>query len=469
MLSGRCCARAVPNAARAIPSTRGIAACQTAAKRSPALPGALVLAALLAPLSLPSPAALELVEVPVDASLGVGIADDEVMQLQLEVEPRWESKRDDGNAFVASLRLRLDGRDELEPGTPAFDNYATLSAPITLGDTGTIELRDVYWQRRSDRGLLRLGKQQIVWGRLDGIKILDVVNPQTFREFILDDLGNSRISQWSAYLDMTLGSWRAELTWVPDITSHDIPEAGAWFELAAPRFRFGAPAGSAGLPTVTDRDASVLDDGAYGARLSRLIGGVDVAAVLYSGRDHEPLGRVVARDGGPVLEQFYRRREVLGLSAESSLGPVAWRAELSHQPGRVFNVRDAAGLATRSLDQTTLGVGADIDLPLNLLANLQFVVDRVDGAPTELVRPDEDRLVTLFLRRGFAYDTVRTELRWYHSLTDHDDTIMATARYELNDDTSVYVSGEWFTGTPEGLFGQFARQDRVYFGIRRFF
>jgi hypothetical protein len=55
------------------------------------------------------------------------------------------------------------------------------------GRIGTLELRDLYYEHRLDRSV-RLGKQQIVWGRLDGVKILDVVNPQTFREFILDDL-----------------------------------------------------------------------------------------------------------------------------------------------------------------------------------------------------------------------------------------------------------------------------------------
>jgi hypothetical protein len=411
----------------------------------------------------------ELTEVPVDLSLGVGSRGGKVMQLQLETEPRWDFAAGERGSVVASLRLRADGRDELEPGEPAFDNYAELSRPVTLGEVATLEIRDLYYEHRLERGVLRLGKQQIVWGRLDGIKILDVVNPQTFREFILDDLGNSRISQWSAYLDLSLGDWRAELAWIPDLSGHDIPAPSAWFELTAPRFRFGAPVGAPGLPTTTDRDDDPLGDGALGLRFSRLLGGVDFSALAYTGPDHEPLGRLSVDGGAPALEQFYRRRQVLGLSAESSMGPVAWRAELSYQPGREFNLRDAAGLGTVDLDQTTLGLGADILLPLDLLANVQLLWDQVHDAPGTLVRPEEDQLVTLFLRRSFAYDTLRAELRWYHSLTDHDDTLVASLRYELNDSTSAYLSAESFSGTAEGIFGQFDRQDRVYVGITRYF
>jgi len=411
----------------------------------------------------------ELTEVPIDISVGAGTEGNDLMQLQLELEPRSDFGIGKRGSAVVSARMRLDAKDELEPGDPAFANYSSVSEPINLGGAGTLELRDVYYEYRLDRGLFRLGKQQIVWGRLDGIKILDVVNPQTFREFILDDLENSRIGLWSAYIDLSLGSWRAELALIPDLTSHDIPEQGAWFALTAPRFRFGAPTESPGLPSFTTGDKDWLEDGALGARLSRPVGGVDVSGLIYSGLDHEPLGRIMGDASNPVVGQFYRRRNVLGLSAESSFGPIAWRAELSYQPNRNFNVRDASGLATAALNQSTLGLGADIELPLNLLANIQLVWDQVEDAPASLIRPEEDQLLTLFLRRRFAYDTVSTEFRWYHSLTDHDDSFVATGRYELNDDTSTYLSGEWFQGSPEGLFGQFTGQNRIYLGLTRYF
>jgi hypothetical protein len=412
---------------------------------------------------------VELTEVPVELGVGLGKRDKDFMQMQFEAEPRWDFTLGERGSAVTSFRLRLDGEDELEPGAPKFANYSPLSKPLLLGDNGTIELRDVYYEHRLDSGLVRIGKQQIVWGRLDGIKILDVLNPQTFREFILDDLEDSRIGLWSAYLDRSLGSWRAEFTLIPDITSHDIPEPGAWFELRAPRFRFGAPADREGLPLLVEREADVFEDVAFGARFSRYLGGVDVSALAYTGRDHEPLGRVVVDDGTPAVETYYRRREVLGLSAESSLGPVAWRAELSYQPERSFNLRESTGLSETELDQITVGLGADMQLPLDFFANLQLVWDHVNNTPEALIRPGEDQILTLFLRRNFAYETLRTEFRWYHSLTEYDDTYVATARYEISDTTSAYVSGEWFRGTPEGLFGQFAPQDRIVFGLTRYF
>lgn len=435
---------------------------QTAASRL-----ALVLSAGLA--AAAGSARGELTEVPVDLRFGVGTRNNNLIQFQLEAAPRWDVTHGDRGNIVASARLRLDGRDLLEPGEPKFENYAPLSKPITLGDAGTLEIRDLYYEHLLDRGRLRFGKQQIVWGLLDGVKILDVVNPQTFREFILDDLEDSRIGLWSAYADLSFGEWRAEFVVIPDNTSHDIPDQGAWFELKAPRFRYGAPVGSSGLPSYVERDGDGFSDLAAGVRLSTRISSVDISALAYSGQDHAPLGRLTVDNGTAAIEQFFRRRDVLGVSAESAFGPIAWRTELAHQPDRTFNTRDFAGLDTVELDQTTLGVGADVALPLDVLANVQVVWDQVHDAPATLVRPDEDKLFTLFLRRSFAYETLRTELRWYHSLTDHDDTIVATVSYDISDETSAYVSSEWFSGTPEGLFGQFAAQDRIYLGLAHYF
>lgn len=411
----------------------------------------------------------EFVDAPLDASLGLASDGGEIMQLQLELEPRWEFNGDDGAMLVASARLRLDGQDKLEPGEPEFENYSSFSRPLTLGEAGTLELRDLYYERRLKRGLLRVGKQQIVWGRLDGVKILDVVNPQTYREFILDDLADSRIGQWSAYVDFTAGDWRTEVAWIPDLTSHDIPVAGAWFELTAPRFRFGASAGGPALEPDVRRDGDWLDDSAIGLRISRFVGGVDVSAQLYSGLDHEPLGRVSLGPGSPRLTQYYRRRDVVGVSAESAFGAIAWRAEIAHQPRRHFNRRGADGLSEVELDQNTIALGLDIQLPADLFANVQWVFDRVDSAPVDLVRPEEDQLMTVFLRRSFAYDTFRSELRWYHSLTDHDDTVLATLSYDVGDNTEAFVTSEWFSGSPDGLFGQFAERDRVYLGFTHHF
>jgi predicted porin len=416
-------------------------------------------------------AELRSLQVPLEFSLGFGrsSAQAEVMQLQLESSPRLELDVSAAGGLVLEARLRIDGADLLEPGTPALDNYAPASQPFTLDSAGTFELRDVYWEQRLDSGILRLGKQQIVWGRLDGIKVLDVLNPQNFREFIVDDFGDSRISLWSAYLDVFWGAWRVEAALLPDYSAHETPEPGAWFELSAPRFRFGAPSSAPDIPVTTDKDRNVRDDTAMGLRLSRSVGRLDVSAIAYRGNDHEPLARVPGESAKPSLEQFYERRELYGISLETAIGPLALRAETAYQPSKVFNTRDGSGLQTARSDQVSAGIAADVDAPLGFLVNLQFLWDEVLDAPAGLIRPERDRVATVFARRSFAYETARIEARWYHSFDDNDDLYKLTLDYDIGDNTSVFVSGDWFDGTEVGLFGQFAKRDRIVLGVRHTF
>lgn len=413
----------------------------------------------------------EIATVLVDTGLtySYGTRENTSMQAELEIEPAMDVTLSPTALLITSARIRLDQRDALEPGEHAYDSYSRASHPVNLGTAGTVEIRDLYIEWRRANGVTRLGKQQIVWGRLDGLKVLDLINPQDFREFIDDDFNDSRISLWSAYFDYSIGDWRAELAVVPDSSGHVIPESGAWFELTAPRFRFGATAGQGSLPVVTVRPELSVDDTAVGLRVSRQLGSVDFSVVAYSGKDPEPLGRLAAVAGNARIEQFYKRREALGFSFDLGLGQAVLRGEYAYQPDRVFNVRPNGQLASLARDQHRGAIGLDLDGPLGLFFNIQYFADIVSDAPTTLVRPAADRMATLFVRRAFAYDTLTLEARWYHSFTDNDHRVSANIAYAISDATSIELGLRYARGSADGLFGQFEDRDLITVGLRHTF
>jgi len=57
-------------------------------------------------------------------------------------------------------------------------------------------LRELYADTRLGGWDLRLGKQQVVWGTADGIKLLDIINPTDFRELNQNAMEDSRIPVW---------------------------------------------------------------------------------------------------------------------------------------------------------------------------------------------------------------------------------------------------------------------------------
>ncbi|WP_133513235.1 RNA polymerase-associated protein rapA [Candidatus Thiosymbion oneisti] len=67
-------------------------------------------------------------------------------------------------------------------------------------------LRELYLDTELAGIDLRLGKQQLVWGTADGIKLLDIINPTDFRWWNQDPMEDARIPVWMAVAERNLGS-----------------------------------------------------------------------------------------------------------------------------------------------------------------------------------------------------------------------------------------------------------------------
>jgi hypothetical protein len=66
-------------------------------------------------------------------------------------------------------------------------------------------LRELYMDTSFFGWDLRVGKQQVVWGTADGIKLLDIINPTDFRELNQNDMEDSRIPIWMINAERNIG------------------------------------------------------------------------------------------------------------------------------------------------------------------------------------------------------------------------------------------------------------------------
>ncbi|MCB1923573.1 MAG: RNA polymerase-associated protein rapA [Gammaproteobacteria bacterium] len=66
-------------------------------------------------------------------------------------------------------------------------------------------LRELYVDTSAGGWDLRLGKQQVVWGTADGIKLLDIINPTDFRELNQNAFEDSRIPVWMINAERNIG------------------------------------------------------------------------------------------------------------------------------------------------------------------------------------------------------------------------------------------------------------------------
>jgi len=73
-----------------------------------------------------------------------------------------------------------------------------------IKDDKDLESWEFYMDLRLKDFDLRVGRQQVVWGEADGLRINDIINPQDFKEFILQDYIDSRIPLWMGKIDYYL-------------------------------------------------------------------------------------------------------------------------------------------------------------------------------------------------------------------------------------------------------------------------
>lgn len=375
-----------------------------------------------------------------------------------------------GYRLTAIGRLHVDAYERLAPGGPEQAEIWSPTRTLEFGDRVDLELRELYVEGRAGPAWLRLGKQQVVWGQADGLKVLDVINPQTFREFILADFEDSRIPLWMANLEVPVGPTTLQLLWIPDPTAHDIPQPDAAFAFTAPRLVGPrAPAGVDVRLRAADRpDAFRGSD--LGAQLAWRPGNWDLTAnYLWHYDDVPVLRRSLAFPGGTptvTVQPEYERAHVVGATASNTFGELTLRLEAAYTVPRYqpsADPRDRDGVV-RSDDFSAV-VGLDWWGFSDTLLSLQVLPSVLIDDEPGLLRDRFDTAVTFVARRTFWNERGVAQAIWLHNLNDDDGMLRPQIRYELRGGLWAWLGADWFYGTRDGVFGQFDERDRVVLGF----
>jgi hypothetical protein len=109
---------------------------------------------------------------------------------------------------------------------------------------------------------VRLGRQQVVWGEATGTFITDVVNPKDFREFVLPEFTQLRLSLWAVNGTYHLAAGlNLEGVWTPDIRFNRVGKPGSEFQFQPPRFRIVGVTLSKSLEPVVVRSEAAFTIG----------------------------------------------------------------------------------------------------------------------------------------------------------------------------------------------------------------
>jgi uncharacterized protein DUF1302/AMIN domain-containing protein len=382
------------------------------------------------------------------------------------LEPRLDVNFASGSKLVAIGRVRLDAVGDLGPFANRPDNYSGINGPIYNDEYTEMSLRELYLDTRWAGAYWRLGKQQVVWGQADGIKVLDVINPQSFREFILDEFDDSRIPLWMVNAEIPLGDGGLQLLWIPDTTYHELAEPDSPYFLTSPKW---VPQPAPGQPieaSSLDKPDDPLGDSDFGARYSTFLGGWDITLnYLYHYQDFPVLYQQQDSNGILQIDPTYKRNNLFGSTLSNAFDSVTLRAEVAYSTDVYHTSQSLHHRGIRNSDELASVIGLDWQYSGDGLLSTQWFYSYLPDYSRDTVRDRSENTVSLLFQQNFANEAWQLRVLGLYSVDDEDSLLELKLKYWLLGNLEVWVGGDFFRGTQQGTFGQFEKQSRVLLGL----
>lgn len=401
-----------------------------------------------------------------ELELAVGTSGGRMQKSEVIVTPQFEWRGPWDLDLTAIGRFRADAYDRLEPGEPQQDSVAPWSRRAMFGSHAEAELRELYVDAYPGASYLRVGKQQIVWGQADGLKVLDLVNPQSFREFILDEFEDSRTPLWSVKWEVPLGEiWNAQVLFIPDQTYHEIPRAGATFALTSSELVPRLPADLSVEVRETRVPDDPLGDADAGLQVFAYLGGWDVTLNYLYHYGDSPVPFLEVDDGRAILRPRHKRTHTVGGSLSNAFGDFTLRTEAGLSTDRYFmaaSAADADGVVPAQ--EVSYVVGVDWMGLTDTLLSAQIFQSWADVGSTA-VRDRVETDLTVLAERTWLNDTLKLGMLAIHDVDRGDGVVTAEASYAYQANVRLRVEFSVFYGHAHGRFGQFDGRDRVLVGV----
>lgn len=308
------------------------------------------------------------------------------------------------------------------------------------------ELGEAFVQGRVHRTLdLKVGRQIVVWGKSDSLRVTDVLNPLDNREPGMVDIEDLRLPLAMVRADLYLGSWGFTALAIPEIRFNKNPAFGSdFYPSAMPSPREIIP-GDGGKNTE------------YALAANGLFSGWDLSfywAQLYDDAPHS-----VIANGITLLE--HSRLTMSGLAANVALGNWLMKSEAAH-----FRGVEYSGV-TSEHPRTDILLGADYSGFADTTVSLEVVNRRIGNYNAALMNSgaDEEEWQTAVRYQG---DFLHARLHLialasaFGKRLDEGGFTRLSAAYDLADATTLTGGIVSYHGGDKFPFAAVADNDRLF-------
>ncbi|QUB48195.1 hypothetical protein J5A66_04005 [Prevotella sp. oral taxon 475] len=388
----------------------------------------------------------------------VNASDDNALQVQVKgFLDTYHAVRTEGRADWMASRTRARGELKLEKGAASL--FLSLNATYNgiLKERTGLELREAYLSYAKGNFDLRVGRQIVVWGVADALRITDCVSPFDYTEFLAQDYDDIRMPVNGLRAKYTRGSVTLEAVCNPVVDFFILPtdERNPW-AIRLP---------SAPLPYTTDLESGKpekkIRNMEFGGRASVNLSGIDFSvSALRTWNKLPALCPALSGDGRTLyINGQYRRMTMLGADCSLPVGQFILRAEVAEYIGEA----QGSGLGQNAVRRNTLNALAGVDwYPGNdWNISVQYCHKYTSGNLAALSVYRNAGLATARLSKELLHNTLKLSTFAYIDVASGGIFNRLSASYSLNDDIELTAGYDYFHAD-KGKFAMYGKNSEAW-------
>lgn len=362
------------------------------------------------------------------------------LNLDLKLSERWKALIS-GRAFY-DFAYEIKGREQF---TDEVLNEYEKEA----------EFREVYLQGSLHQNLdLKVGRQIVVWGRGDNIRVVDILNPLDLREPGLADIEDLRLPVTMTRLDCYFGQWNVSGIAVHEIRFNKTPVFGSEFY-------------PSDFPLTPEKKPSnTLENTQYGLSLNGIFSGWDIS--FYASRFFDDQSHVTMVY--PLqLERHHSRLTMVGMAISMASGNWLLKSEAAYFDGLEF-----FALPGEKKSRFDVMGGIEYTGFTDTMISLETVNRHITDFDRRLESPPDDAQedefqVALRYSGNFMHDTLHLVLLASRVTVDDGAFQRISVEYDVTDAFSVKVGLVTYQSGDEGQFRNIGDNDRFFFEAKYWF
>ncbi|KXB43280.1 hypothetical protein HMPREF1870_01264 [Bacteroidales bacterium KA00344] len=383
---------------------------------------------------------------------------DDVLQIRVKgFLDTYHALRTTGNADWMASRTRARGEVRLEKGATAL--FVSLNAIYNgiLKERTGIELREAYLSYTKGNLDLRVGRQIVIWGVADALRLTDCVSPIDYTEFLAQDYDDIRMPVNGLRAKYTLGAITAEAVCNPVTNIAVIPT-----DLHNP-WAMRLP--NTSLPYSIDLERGKpekrLKNMEYGGRITVNLSGVDFSVSALRTWNKLPALRMgMTTDGKSLqIDGRYRRMTMLGADCSLPVGQFVIRAEVAKYIDEAQNA--AMGCEVECRNALNALIGIDWYPGNDWNASLQYCHKYTSGNLERLPTYRHAGIATARLAKELLQNTVKISSFAYIDVADGGIFNRFSASYSLNDQIELTAGYDYFHAD-KGKFQMYAKNSEAW-------